>query len=123
MTPEIDLTNLIDVLFILILFFVLTTSFVQGQIATRLPEGKGNPIKNTPVVIAVKADGSLLVGGAPMTKETLLVEALRFKRQGRDLLIAGDKDVAYGKVASLLDELRSEGIEEVGLAFSGEKTP
>ena len=38
---DLDITPLIDVLFMLIIFFVLTTSFVQGRVEVDLPRGEG----------------------------------------------------------------------------------
>ena len=41
-SAEIDITPLIDMLFMLIIFFVLTASFVQGKLDVKLPQGEGD---------------------------------------------------------------------------------
>ncbi|MBL3592924.1 MAG: biopolymer transporter ExbD [Synergistaceae bacterium] len=117
---DVDLTPLIDVLFMLILFFVLTAAFVQGRLDVDLPEGKGQPLGDTPVVITVLADGSLLWAGEETDREALLVLARKAQEEERPLLLAGDSRTPYGLVASLLDGLRREGIDEIGLALGGE---
>lgn len=118
-SPDVDLTPLIDVLFMLILFFVLTAAFVQGHLDVDLPQGQGEPLPSNPLVITVRSDGSLLWAGEPMALEALLVRAKEAREEKRSLLLAGDREASYGLIASLLDGLRREGIEEIGLALGG----
>ena len=62
--PQIDLTPLIDCLFMLIIFFVLTMSFSRPVLEIILPEAKNaeeNAARNE-LVLSVKADGSLWLG-------------------------------------------------------------
>lgn len=118
-SPEVDLTPLIDVLFMLILFFVLTAAFVQGRLDVDLPSGQGEPLPAHPLVITVLADGSLLWAGEAVGRDDLLARAREAKETKRPLLLAGDREVPYGLVASLLDGLRREGIDEIGLALGG----
>ena len=54
---EIDITPLIDVLFMLIIFFVLTASFVQGKLDVQLPSGEGSSADTQgAVIVTVAAD-------------------------------------------------------------------
>ncbi len=117
---EVDLTPLIDVLFMLILFFVLTAAFVQGRLDVDLPSGRGETLPADPVVITVRSDGSLLWAGEVTTQEELIERACIEKRKGTPLLLAGDRAAPYGFIASLLDALRLEGVDEISLALGGE---
>ena len=117
--PDLDLTPLIDVLFMLILFFVMTASLLQGQISVRLPSGEGERLANDPVVLEILADGNLRYEGKTVSREEAVREALRQDRAGRDLVLAADRNVPYGKVAALLETLRQGGIRDVGLALEG----
>ena len=119
-SPDVDLTPLIDVLFMLIIFFVLTAAFVRGEVDVQLPEGKGTPISAVPVVIAVHQGGSLSWAGESMPPDEVIAHAREAFLQGHTILLAGDRSVPYGVVASLLDRLRAEGVEEVNLALGGE---
>lgn len=115
-----DLTPLIDVLFMLIIFFVLTAAFVRGEVDVQLPEGKGTPVSAVPVVIAVRQDGSISWAGESMAPDAVIVQAREAFLQGQSILLAGDRSVPYGVVASLLDRLRAAGVQEVSLALGGD---
>ena len=119
-SADVDLTPLIDVLFMLILFFVLTAVFVRGSVEIALPRGNPPPVTGRdPVVITERDDSVMLWAGVPVSRADLpeLVSAA-LARSG-DILIAGDRSAPYGIVAEVLDELRGLGVESVGLVFSG----
>lgn len=115
---EIDITPLIDVLFMLIIFFVLMASFVQGELDVKLPRGEGSSFDaHDAVVLTVMADGRLFWNGREMSRSELVYAAEANK--GREILIAGDEGVPYGTVASVLSLLRGEGVTSAGLLLAG----
>ncbi|HXK88619.1 MAG TPA: biopolymer transporter ExbD [Thermosynergistes sp.] len=118
--PDVDLTPLVDTLFMLILFFVLTAAFVQGRIDVNLPQVSGSSIAGTPNVIVVQKDGSLLWNGKPAPLEEVSNLARSASDEGQPILIAGDEEANYGVVVSVLDSLQKVGIENVSLAVGGE---
>lgn len=116
---EIDITPLIDVLFMLIIFFVLTASFVQGKLDVQLPSGEGSSVDmQGAVIVTVAADRKIFWNGREVTKEEL--KKLAAAANGREMLVAGDEKVPYGEVATLLSLLRKEGVTSAGLMLSGE---
>jgi biopolymer transport protein TolR len=121
--PDLDLTPLIDVLFMLILFFVLSASLLQGQISVRLPSGQGNALRGRPVVLEIRPDGKLRYDGKEVDAPTAIERARRETSGGRELVIAADRVVPYGRVAAILESLRSAGVTDVGLALEGGKSP
>lgn len=117
-TADVDITPLIDVLFMLIIFFVLTTSFIQGKVEVQLPTGKGqSPSTEKAVTVTVEKDGKILWNGKDVTKEEISI--LARETNGREILIAGDRETSYGTVAAILSILRSEGITSTGLLMQG----
>lgn len=117
-SADVDITPLIDVLFMLIIFFVLTTSFIQGQVDVELPSGKGvSSSAEKAITLSIEKDGTLYWNGRAVTKED--VRALAKGASGRDVLIAGDKASAYGNIAEILSILREEGITSAGLLMQG----
>jgi len=121
--PDLDLTPLIDVLFMLILFFVLSASLLQGQISVRLPSGQGTALRGRPVVLEIRPDGKLRYDGKEVDAPTAVERARRETSGGRELVIAADRVVPYGRVAAILEALRSAGVTDVGLALEGGKSP
>lgn len=116
---EVELTPLIDVLFILIIFFVLTASFVQGQIPLDLPDGRGTSPQDQGVTIAITKDGTTHFNDVPVGREELVQRAKEAFDLGKSLIIVADRSIPYGDVASTLDLLRSKGISSVGLGLKG----
>ena len=67
--PDINLTSLIDVVLLLLVFFMVTTSFVrESQIAIRLPDAAGATQATVapPLEISITAGGSYRVNGRPL---------------------------------------------------------
>lgn len=121
--PDLDLTPLIDVLFMLVLFFVLTASLLQGQISVSLPAGQGTILRGRPAVIEILSDGHIRWEGRSTSREDAFILARQADKAGRDIVIAADRNVPYGTVASFLETLRTRGVQDVGLALGGGKAP
>ncbi len=111
---DIDITPLIDVLFMLIIFFVLTATFIQGKLDVDLPSGEGeaSEMKNT-LTLTVEKDGAIFWNGLRITREEL--PELARGAGDKDILIAGDKNAPYGRVAEVLSILRKVGVTSAGL--------
>ena len=123
-SADIDITPLIDVLFMLIIFLVLTATFIQGRVVVDLANGDGESGKTENLlIINLSRDGSVLWGDvslpAPVKSSDLFDLARESAEGGREILVAGDERVPYGEVAGLLDVLRSAGVERLGLALRG----
>ncbi|MDD4159969.1 MAG: biopolymer transporter ExbD [Synergistaceae bacterium] len=111
---DVDVTPLIDVLFMLIIFFVLTATFIQGKLDIDLPSGEGE-ISNTKkaLTLTVEKNGTIFWEGHSVTREEL--PQLAKNAGDREILVAGDKNAPYGRVAEVLSLLREAGITSAGL--------
>ena len=118
-SPEVDLTPLMDVMFMLIIFFVITASFSRGEISVNLPEGKGSRMEGEITVLNVGTDGRLLINGVEVISSDLADIALQSEQSGRKFVIAGDKAAPYGVIANILELLRNKGISSATLAIEG----
>lgn len=119
--PELDITPLIDMLFMLIIFFVLTANFLHGRIEVELPVGESAAeTKENALLLTVRKDGSVLWGDRETSMEELAPLAAEAAAERRDILLAGDREAPYGVVAEVLDVLRREGIVSTGLALQGD---
>jgi biopolymer transport protein ExbD len=124
---DIDVTPLIDILFMLIIFFVLAASFLQGRLTVELPRGEGEPAgrAENSVLVTLARDGSVSWGNFSIPAPVASADVLRLAREnlfqvrasGREILVAADRGVSYGDVVELLDILRWAGIERLGLAL------
>ena len=117
---DVDITPLIDVLFMLIIFFVLTTVFVQGAITINLPQGSASPVsESSPIMVTVTASSEILWAGEAVSHDDLPALVADVLARSGDILLAGDRKAPYGEVARVLDSLRALGVGSVGLAFEG----
>ncbi|HAA47112.1 MAG TPA: biopolymer transporter ExbD [Synergistaceae bacterium] len=120
-STEIELTPLIDVLFMLIVFFVLTTSFIASGIRVDLPAAKGSPVEGSPLVITITKEGNVFFEGSRMSPNDI-ASALEHAVGDRLVLIKADKESAYGVVVELLDALGKVGVNHLDLAVEDVRT-
>jgi biopolymer transport protein ExbD len=115
----IELTPLIDVIFILLLFFMLTATFADPAVTLDLPRGQNT---RTPddrdLVVSLMADGRLFLDDEAVSRDELEVLLVSEIRNGVNpsVVLRGERDVLYEELFSLLDFLKSVGVEEVSLS-------
>ena len=109
---DINLAPLIDVVFILLLFFVVTTTFTrETQLKVDLPEAvSGTPpeMVKTPLEILVGVDGSFALNGKSLSKNDLatLMEALRVESGGDQslpVMLSADGKAPHQAVVTAMD--------------------
>lgn len=117
-----DLMPLIDVVFLLIIFFMLTTSFrtiFQG-IKVDLPTTttKQERIEQN-IIISITKDNHLYLGKSRITTSNL-VSLLKKKLEGEKglVMINADKQVRHGKVVEIIDLAKQAGADRVGILTS-----
>jgi biopolymer transport protein ExbD len=119
---QLNLTPMIDVLFLLIIFFMVATTFgdLERNMELKVPEvaDAGDSVQPAkPLVINVFADGTLDLDSQPVTLEELksrLVEA-RERRGQPTVVIRGDAQCAFQNVASALSACKGADISELGI--------
>lgn len=120
---ELNVTSLIDVLFLLLIFFMLTTTFKRaGELELNLPQSStagpaGRGARSEAVALVLTERGTLMLDGAPTTFETLLpgLRTLRERRPDTQVLIQAETGVDHGQVVRLLDAVRTAGFRGVGI--------
>jgi biopolymer transport protein ExbD len=123
--PQVDLnvTSLVDVLFLLLIFFTLTSTFKRaGELELNLPKsttaGPGRVEGATkPVQLVLTEHGMLLLNGASTTFDQLpakLREVHERQPDGQVMIEAEDK-VEHGRIVQLLDAVRTAGFTGVGI--------
>jgi biopolymer transport protein ExbD len=120
---DLNVTSLVDVLFLLLIFFMLTTTFKHaGELELNLPESStAGPASTSAgaegVDLVLTEQGTLLLDGASVTFETLPagLNALHRRRPGAQIMIEAEAGVAHGQVVRLLDAVRTAGFQGVGI--------
>lgn len=122
--PEINVTSLIDVVLLLVIFFMVSTSFVQdGRLKITLPQSSAQPEKRPadPVTIAVGADGSYRVNDRALvnsTADTLraALEKSAPGARGKPITIRADARATHQAVVTAMDVAGRLGFSQVNIA-------
>lgn len=119
LTPGIDMAPLIDVVFLLLVFFMLTSSFNPPALPLVLPRASVStePPKPAPVV-SIDSQGVIAVNGVPVAKEAL-ADAIRATLEDgqRGVNFRGDRSVDYGRILELMAIARGAGAVQINLVY------
>ena len=116
---SIDLTPIIDMVFLLLIFFLVATTFHQTeremQIALPVASSAG-PISTTlrELIINVDQDGSIIISGKTIDPEDLRIiisDAVALNPEQK-ITVRGDQNTAYSNIIRVLDICKGSGIQE-----------
>lgn len=120
------LTPLIDVVLLLLIFYIVTTAFVDREIELQLPDSQSSavPDERKKVRIELGRNGKLALNGELMTIERLdrRIGVQARADQIRSVEIRADKNVIHGRVIEVLGIVKKHGIENVGIAVKQART-
>ncbi|MFW5802245.1 MAG: ExbD/TolR family protein [Spirochaeta sp.] len=119
---NVDLVPMIDVVFQLVVFFMVSSTFVMTPgIALNLPEsGSSETIVTTPTVVTVAGPGEYYVNREQFTLEGLQQHFAELSQawpedQPRGIVVEGDKETSYESIVQVLDVLRRNDFRGVSL--------
>lgn len=128
--PEINLVPMIDVVLVLLIFFMIATSLRHpSELEIRLPEASGKPMPGDVAQLAVEIDaaGRYAVNGRVLesTDAATLKEALLTETKGRllPLTISADGRTPHQAVVTVLDVAGQLGISQLAITTAGEPNP
>ena len=119
-----DLTPLIDMVFLLLIFFLLTSFLARPSIPVSLPEAETAVLSETPeITITIKYDGIVLLNGKEMSDDKLLRSLKRsiITGQSKEVVILSDKEVAFGRVIEIMDLSKKSGAESISFLVEKKK--
>jgi biopolymer transport protein ExbD len=120
-TPFINIVSLIDILAILLIFFIVTTNFrkPQPQLKINLPDSKsaeeGAAAQKEPAVLRVKSETEISLDDKPVEIENLTsaLNELRTSQPARGIAMQADREAPFGTVVKVLDSLKAAGLRDV----------
>ena len=117
---ELNITPLLDLAFVLLVIFIITTAPAVNDLNITLPSASSRP-KDAPSkvnYISVDNAGKIYLNTYEMDEEKLLATLVEFRKQDPDLnvVVRGDSRIQYQKVVKVLDVLVSANVSKVGLA-------
>ena len=119
---SLELTPLIDVVFLLLIFFMLATTFAKviTKLDIKLPKARavGPQTDVSEAVIEITVDGILAFNGKVMSLEELdqTLAELGRKKPDQAVVIKGDQMVNYGQIIKVMGLCKSNNLEKLGMA-------
>ena len=119
---EINVTPLVDVFLVLLVIFMITAPVIKTALEIGLPDAQtASPDPSQGITVKVLADRTVWI-----EDERVSVEAFSFRfktiwaelgeeKRRRPVFLAADENVPYGDIIFVFDELRSAGVENIGL--------
>ena len=130
--PEINLISLIDIALLLVIFFMLSSTFMQeGRLKIELPQASLAPTgkqKTDPIVVAVTQSGSYrvndreLVNSSPDTLRAAIIEVAGADRS-KPVTVRADGRASHQSVVSAMDVLGKLGFVKLNIATIEDSKP
>jgi biopolymer transport protein ExbD len=117
---DINVTPLVDVMLVLLIIMMIVAPMLQQGVAINLPRAintASKPESAEQTVLAIAANRTLYLNARPVQEAELATkinEILETKSE-KIVLIRADVEVDYGTVMAAMDQLRTAGIEDIGL--------
>lgn len=117
---EIDMTPMLDIVFIMLIFFIVTTSFIKeaGVDVKRPDASTAQRQEASSIYVAVTQDGEVWIDRQMVDLRALRsqVERLRLENPEAAAVVQADTDARHGLVVKVMDQLRLGGVETISVA-------
>lgn len=117
----VDVTPLIDIIFQLVLFFMVSTTFVSAPgIEVDLPRSSADTVlrDNDDLSVMIAEDGAVFVDERPVDSAglTSALERVAADNPNTLVMLKADRGVSHGRVVAIMDAARSHGLTRLAIA-------
>ena len=126
---DINVTPLVDVMLVLLIIMMLVAPMLEQGVQVKLPKATNaspKPQSQDQTIIAIGANRSMYINAKPVQEAELATkvsELLENKAGGEKIvIIRADEEVEYGAVMAVMDQLRTVGVEDIGLITESKPT-
>jgi biopolymer transport protein ExbD len=120
---DINITPLVDVVLVLLIIFMVVTPLLQMgydvQVPPKVESAAPPPDMSDQIVVRMDASGTKFINKQQIADTEFaarLGEAMK-GRQSKVVFFAADGELDYGKVSAFMDEVRNNGVENLGIVF------
>ncbi|MCL2673024.1 MAG: biopolymer transporter ExbD [Alphaproteobacteria bacterium] len=114
-----DMTPMVDVMFSMLVLFMVTAPMITTGIPLDLPSADNRPLEegDAALNISFNREGVIFIGEEAVEPENLVakIRAIRGANPNVRVIISADRTVSYGQVIELMGRLRSAGYTQIGL--------
>ena len=121
---EINITNLVDVIMVLLIVFMLTAPFLQAGVRLNLPKAEAKVIEEQDgVTISIDSEGDIFIGKERVAWRDFSAELGKaLESQAPRVFLRADKETRYGAVMRVIARVKMMGIEDLGLIAEQEES-
>lgn len=123
----INVTPLVDITLVLLIIFMVTARFLDtSSFDINLPKsstGAKAPTTENQIFLTLTESGEIFLNKSKVAKDELQIKIreLLKEKPGLSLVLRADKDVPHGDVVAILDQIRSGGVSQFGIAVDSTK--
>jgi biopolymer transport protein ExbD len=112
----VNITSLIDVIFMLVVFFMIGASFEKPAITVSLPgASSGEPVQKQTLVITIDAGGAVYLDGKAIETAALLSGLTQYRGGDAGVSLECDGSLSFQKVIEVMDIVKQAGVRNVSI--------
>lgn len=116
----IDMTPMLDIVFIMLIFFIVTTSFIkEAGVEINKPNAKSVfDQKKASIFVAVTADGDVWLDKRKVEVDSVRtnIERLLAEQASEIVVVQADEGAEHGKVVEVMDQIKAAGVNRIAIA-------
>ena len=117
---EINITPMLDIVFIMLIFFIVTTSFTKetGAVITKPEAEQSIALRNGTILIGIKSNDEIYMSKRQIEMREIrsLVERAKAENPEGAVVIVADKDSRIGTVTQVMDQVKLAGIQGISIS-------
>ncbi len=121
---DINVTNLVDVVLVLLIVFMISAPMMQAGVEIDLPKASESPRDvSAGIVISINKNQQIYIDQykIPLEQFESRLKTIREVKKFRPIFIRADKSIPYGMVIELMAKIKKMGIDNVGLVTEPER--
>lgn len=116
---EINVTPFIDVMLVLLIIFMVVAPLSTTNISVKLPSIQKQALPDTtpPLTVTIKDNGDIYIMNTKIQESDFITTLMKENgdKKEKQIFLRADKDVSYGKMISLMNEMQKAGLTNIAL--------
>jgi biopolymer transport protein ExbD len=115
---HIDMTPMIDIVFQLLIFFLLTSIYAKPVLPVNLPEASSAVVSEEPeITVSINSSKQIYLNNRPIPDNQFRIEmqSMLENRKDKSIHLMADKTVDFGRIIDIMDKAKQAGVEDIAI--------